>query len=361
MRCERLGGERQRVGDVLVDGEALTRERDGGRDEVGEGELARPVFAPRELEASDGSGHADREPGIARLERIGLAVGVEEHVLGRRGRRGLAVVDRDRLIKIGAMDQHEAAAADVARARQGDGEREADRDRRIDGVAAALEHVQPDARRRRLLAHDHPMPGDDRASGGEGGDDGRLVGAGCGRKAKAKEGEGGEKREGLKGQVPWRRKRWAKHGAKSDVAVIADGSWRVQMTVMSLARGQSLPDRHDRAAREPRSELAHVGGGNRDAAGGGGEAGTREVEEDRAAAPLGAPRKILVEHEGQVIEMIVAPHPVGAIGGGQAHGAIVTRARRVLAPALVAAHGLQRHARGARPRTVRPVIAPQAA
>ena len=190
MRCERLGGERQRVGDVLVDGEALTGKRNRRRDEVGEGEFARPVLAPRELEACDGSGHADREPGIARLERIGLAVGVEEHVLGRRGRRGLAVVDRDRFLKIRAMDQHEAAAADVARARQGDGEREADRDRRIDGVAAALEHVQPDARRRRLLAHDHPMPGDDRASGGEGGDDGRLVGARRGRKEKRDEGDG---------------------------------------------------------------------------------------------------------------------------------------------------------------------------
>ena len=76
-------------------------------------------------------------------------------------------------------------------------------------------------------------------------------------------------------------------------------------------------------------------------------------------APLGAPRKILVKHEGQIIEMIVAPHPVGAIGGGQAHGAIVTRARRVLAPALVAAHGLERHARGVRSRAVRSVIAPQ--
>ncbi len=98
MAGERPGGERQRIGDVVVDGEALTRERDRGRDQVGEGEFARAVFAPREFEAGDRSGHADREPGIARLERIGLAVGVEEHVLGRRRGRGLAIVDRDRLV-----------------------------------------------------------------------------------------------------------------------------------------------------------------------------------------------------------------------------------------------------------------------
>ena len=164
---KRLRRQRQGIGDVVVDGEALPRERDRRRDQVGEREFARAVFAPGELEAGDGSRHADRKPGIARLERIGLAVGVEEHVLGRRRRRGLAIVDRDRLVEIGAMNQHEAAAAEVAGARKRDGEREADRDRRIDGVAAALQDVQPDARGRRLLADDHAMLGDDRTRGGE--------------------------------------------------------------------------------------------------------------------------------------------------------------------------------------------------
>ena len=119
MAGKRLRRQRQRIGDVVVDGEALPRERDRRRDQVGEGEFARAVFAPGKLEAGDGSRHADREPGIARLERIGLAIGVEEHVLGRRRRRGLAVVDRDRLVEVGAIDQHEAAAAEVAGARQG--------------------------------------------------------------------------------------------------------------------------------------------------------------------------------------------------------------------------------------------------
>ena len=62
----------------------------------------------------------------------------------------------------------------------------------------------------------------------------------------------------------------------------------------------------------------------------------REMEEDRAAAPLGPPREILVEHECQIIEMILAPHPVGAVARRQAHGPIVARARRVLAPTLIA-------------------------
>ena len=187
MAGERLGGEGQRIGDVVVDGEALARERNRRGDQVGERELARTVFAPRELEPGDGPRHADGEAGKARLERIGLAVGVEEHVLGRRRGRGLAVVDRDRLIAIGAMDQHEAAAADVAGARQRDGEREADRDRRVDRVAAALQHVQPDPRRRRLLAHHHAVRGDHRPRGRVRGDDRRRIGEN-GRWGEAKQG-----------------------------------------------------------------------------------------------------------------------------------------------------------------------------
>ncbi len=127
--------------DVVVDDETLPRERDRRRDQIREGKFARAVFAPGELEAGDGSRHPDRESGVTRLERIGLAVGVEEHVFGGRRRRGLPVIDGDRLIEIGTMNQHEAAAAEVAGARQGDGEREADRDRRIDGVAPAFQDV----------------------------------------------------------------------------------------------------------------------------------------------------------------------------------------------------------------------------
>ena len=83
------------------------------------------------------------------------------------------------------MDQHEAAAADIAGARQGDGERKADRDRRIDGVAAALQDVEPDPRRLRLLGHDHAVPGDHRPRRGEWGDDrGRIGEDGDGDEAK---------------------------------------------------------------------------------------------------------------------------------------------------------------------------------
>ena len=189
--------ERQRIGDVVVDGETLARERDRRRDRVRRTRTCPSRICARRARGRRPSRARRREAGIARLERIGLAVGVEEHVLGRRRGRGLAIVDRDRLIAIGAMNQHEAAAADIAGARQGDGERKADRDRRIDGVAAAPQHIETDARRRRLLAHDHAVPGDDRTRGGERGDDRRRVGADAPAEARQRKAKAA-RRSGLK-------------------------------------------------------------------------------------------------------------------------------------------------------------------
>ena len=75
--------------------------------------------------------------------------------------------------------------------------------------------------------------------------------------------------------------------------------------------------------------------------------------------PLHAAAEIVVEDEDEVVERVVAPHAVRAVGGGQADGAIVAPARRVLAPALVAPQRPQRHAAGRRAAAVGAVIAPQ--
>ena len=127
---------RQRIGEIVLDREALARQRDRGRDQLRERELARAVLLMRERQPRDRAGHADAERRIARLLRIGFALLVEEHVARHRGGRGLAIVDRDRLVARGEMHQHEAAAADIAGLRMRHGEREADRDRGIDRVAA---------------------------------------------------------------------------------------------------------------------------------------------------------------------------------------------------------------------------------
>ena len=61
---------------------------------------------------------------------------------------------------------------------------------------------------------------------------------------------------------------------------------------------------------------------------------------------LGAAREILVEHEGQIVERVFAPHAVGGVARGRAHRAVVVAARRVFAPALIAPQRPQRHAAG---------------
>ena len=87
------------------------------------------------------------------------------------------------------MNEHEAAAAQIAGARKSDREREADRDCRIDGVASTLQYVQSDARRRRFLGYDHAVPGEHRTCGGEWGND--WIGARLGR-SEAEKSERGE-------------------------------------------------------------------------------------------------------------------------------------------------------------------------
>ena len=82
------------------------------------------------------------------------------------------------------------------------------------------------------------------------------------------------------------------------------------------------------------------------------------MEEDRAAAPFDAAGEIVVEDEDEVVKRVVAAHRVGAVGGGQANGAVVAAARGVFAPALVTAHGDERHAARRRPLAVGAVIAP---
>ena len=69
------------------------------------------------------------------------------------------------------MNQHEPTAAEVAGARKSDGKREADCDRCVDGAPPTPQDVEPDARRRRFLGHNHAMLGDHRTRGGQWRDD----------------------------------------------------------------------------------------------------------------------------------------------------------------------------------------------
>ena len=88
---------------------------------------------------------------------------------GGRQRRLLAKIEEG-LAAIGQLDGHEAAAAEIAGRRIDHGQRIAHGDRRIDRIAAALEHVDADLGRQVLRADDHAVfGGHGRRRGGVGG------------------------------------------------------------------------------------------------------------------------------------------------------------------------------------------------
>ena len=131
---------------VVGDDKAVARQLDRRLEQIRQREFAGAVFLQRQRQPGDGAGHADAERGVARFRDIGLAVGAEEHVARRRGRRGLAIVDGDVLAALRRVDDHEAAAADVSGARIGHGQRKAGRDRGIDRIAAPPQDVGADLR-----------------------------------------------------------------------------------------------------------------------------------------------------------------------------------------------------------------------
>ena len=124
-----------------------------------------------EREACDGARNADAEPARLRFRRDEIAFLVEEDIARRIGRSGFAIIDGDVLRRMGEMHEHEAAAAEIAGAGKRHRQGEAGGDGRIDRIAAAAQNIDADRRRRRLLADDHPMFGDDRLDAGIVGND----------------------------------------------------------------------------------------------------------------------------------------------------------------------------------------------
>ena len=141
--------------------EAFLREPDGGGHVLCEGELAEALL--RVDEALDRAGDADglvAEGGEAGYDFAG---GVEIHV--GRGCAGGALAEVEEVGGGGALpvsgpvlghaDEHEASSAEIAGARVGDGQGEADGDCGVDGVAALLEDGEAGVRGVVLDADDH--------------------------------------------------------------------------------------------------------------------------------------------------------------------------------------------------------------
>ena len=86
---------------------------------------------------------------------IDIAVFVEIHVASGTDRRHLAVVDRDVRAGRRIVNQHEPAATEIARPRQGHCQRETYRNSGIDGIAAVCENLRADLRGQVVLGSHH--------------------------------------------------------------------------------------------------------------------------------------------------------------------------------------------------------------
>jgi len=65
------------------------------------------------------------------------------------------------------------------------------------------------------------------------------------------------------------------------------------------------------------------------------ETAARDVEEDGAAAAPNARAVVVAEDDDDVVELILAPHTLGACGIGVGYGAIVIAIARRIAPAVL--------------------------
>ncbi len=137
----------------LVDDEAATGHRGGRRERARE--RAGAPAAQRRDPGRRGAGHAHRQAAVDRLVEGEAAVGV-----GSGGaRRGLPAVDGPDLLRLGVVEHEEATAADAGGVGLGDPQRGGGGHRRIDRVAAAPQHPQPDPGRLRVDAgHRSPAP-----------------------------------------------------------------------------------------------------------------------------------------------------------------------------------------------------------
>src|SRR5713226_546377 len=140
----------------LADRKAIFRKANGRSHDVRE--LHRAIGFQRESEACDCSGDSDRLVADDGSFFIELAVFSDVHVAPGLIWRYLAVIEEGGLA-VGKANQHETAAADVARSRFDDSKRESHGHRGIYRVASALEDFDSCLRGEFFVGRDHAMAG----------------------------------------------------------------------------------------------------------------------------------------------------------------------------------------------------------
>src|SRR5260370_4890242 len=144
------------MGEHVADGEAIFSETDGWRQDVSK--LHGAISFQSQSETGDSSRDSDRlvtDDGGFFLE---LAVFSDVHIAGGLTWSHFAIIEEGGFA-VGQANQHESAAADVARGRLDHGKRESHSHRRIHRVTAALKDFDSRLRAKFLISCDHAMAG----------------------------------------------------------------------------------------------------------------------------------------------------------------------------------------------------------
>ena len=108
-------------------------------------------------QAGNGAGHAGGAVAETRLLGIDLAGGIQEHVACGSKRSHLAVVDGDDFLLGRERDEHEAAAAEIARLGMCNRQRKADRHGGIDRIPTLPQNIDTNIGREPLLCRYHAV------------------------------------------------------------------------------------------------------------------------------------------------------------------------------------------------------------
>ena len=153
----RVGGQLRRGSDdvpyqVLGGRKALLGEPDGRRRD--RGEFHRAEASERCVEPRNLARHCDRQRTRTRQFLVDFAISHVHRGTGAH-RRALAIVERVEAVRVGEVDEHEAAAADPARGRVGHAHGERGCGGGVDRVAAAAQDFDSGARGERVFRHHH--------------------------------------------------------------------------------------------------------------------------------------------------------------------------------------------------------------
>ncbi len=154
LRAKGLAGIRQNV-DIAAGQDESLRGKPNRRRHQGGARQGAELLA-RRFQTHDGAGHTNRQVSGQASVADDIAMRIKVHIGAGSLGRFLAKIEKG-VSAVGKMNRHEPAAAEIAAARMRHRKRVADRNRRIDGIAALAQNLCAHLGGRVLGGHDHAV------------------------------------------------------------------------------------------------------------------------------------------------------------------------------------------------------------